>query len=77
MRATEFLVGLHLDAFAPKPELQRSQTRTNVTMNSRGSGDPSEGPVETGSPPQAPPGRPGRHPDLKLEVEPPTSCFRT
>lgn len=48
----------------------RGHTREGMAMNSRGPGDPSEGPTEVGSPPQAPPERPGRRLDLRLGMEP-------
>jgi len=53
----------HLRAGARAPE---ATPRKAMAMNMRGSGDPSEGPTEAGSPPQAPPERPGHHLDLKL-----------
>jgi len=63
----------HRDVGARAPEANPG----GMAMNSHGPGDPSEGPAETGSPPQAPPGRPGHHLDLRLRVEPSTSCIGT
>lgn len=50
---------LRVGARAPEANPERS------AMNDCGSGDPSEGPAEAGSPPQAPPGRPGYRLDLR------------
>lgn len=77
IRATKFLAGLHPEAYAPEPELWRLPPVKELALNSRGPGDPSEGPTEVDSPPQATSRASVSPPRFEVGVGAPSSCIVT
>lgn len=60
-----------------EPELWRLTPVKELALNSRGPGDPSEGPTEVDSPPQATSRASGSPPRLEVGVGAPSSCIVT